>query len=456
MSGPPENLNTSHPVDPTLAHVHDHGHTLNELKAILLQSESVFGKLKVEELDILWEHEFNVVNASSGDGITSKFFDYTSGVSRNGPDVDIPEGESITTKERGDYGAGKEAIPGMAGRFTQEPTGDQDGYLGYYDEANGIGGGVGFKDFDEGEDGATSAGPQPYVFYEQNGEGREIVPQEKWNISPLDGSDTYPELDLTDNVLVRIPHAAYGHSVFPIKLGIVTDDANADFTYAGDGFKMYPAHAFTKPGETMLEKFDLPIEWNVSGTQNNGFTLKATACHYQGEEGRKIKRISGEGFTPQKNGGNTITLNTFPDWTYLMSFRKRTGWDGTDITPVGLSINATHDIEIQVTAGGDFTDTSYGLPDDTETEEAAVEYDIKTWDLTTDSQKTTDTTIGTDRGRREYYDTVAGDKQTPTTLSTSLENAVLASEEALALLARPATSNSTMINYVSMRNGSNF
>lgn len=451
-----ETETTGKPVDPRLGRVHSENYVLNELKTFFLKNQNVFGDINVEELDIIWEHEFNVTNESDGDGITDKFFEYSSGVTRNGPNVDVPEGENIKTRERGDYGAGKQATPGFAGRFNQDPTGDQDGWMGYYDSTNGIGGGVGFQYFAEGENGATSDGAQPYVFYEVQGEGREIVPQENWNISPLDGSDNFPIVDLTNNVLVRIPHAAYGHSVFPIEIGVATDDADADFTYAGDAFKMYPVHAFTKPGETMLEKFDLPIEWNVSGTENNGFVLEATACHYQGDEGRTVKRLSGEGFTPQKNGGNEITLNSFPDWTYLLSFRERTGWESIDITPIGISINASHNIEVQVTVGGDFNDTIYGLPNDTGTTETAVEYDIKTWDLTTDSEKATDSTIGTDRGRREWYDTVAGDKQDPVTLSADLENVVLSSDEALALLARPATSNATTIRYAAIRNGSNF
>lgn len=449
--------NLTDSLDPTGDYTHNDQDTLNQIKRLLLSQNTVFGSQSVEELSILWEHELHAPNASDGDGITNKFFEYSSGnTTRSGADVDVEEGGFVRTKERGDYGAGKQAVPGVAGRWNQVPTNDQDAWMGYYDNSNGIGVGVGYKDFTDGESGATSSGAQPYVFFEVGGEGREVVPQENWNIDTLDGTGIGPAVDLTDGTTVRFPGAAYGHSRCGVEIGVKSDDQDADFSIAGDAFKMYPVHVFTKLGQTMWDEFDLPIEWNTSGSQNNGFVLKATACHYQGDEGRTLKRLSGEGFTPQKNGGNNISLNTFSDWTYLLSFRKRSGWEGIDITPIGVSVNADQNIEMQITVGGDFNNTSYGLPDDTGTTEAAVEYDIKTWDLTTDSQKSTDTTIGTDRGRREYYDTVPGDKQEPVAVGADFEDVVLAGQEPLAVLVRPATSNATDVTYASLRNGSNF
>lgn len=428
------------------------GYTGDDVEEAIIGNLGFFNEFQTNELETIWEHTFQRVDANAGDGITSKFFEY-SGATRNGPDVDLGEGDWIRTKERGRYGAGKPATAGAAARFTQDPVGDQDGWVGYYDDAAGIGGGLGYQDFAEGEGdagGATSAGPQLYAFFERDGEGRTIVPAERFNLGlPND-------FDPTDGFIVRWPHAAYGHVGFITEVGIKTDWQDADIHVAGDAYELVPVHVFTDLGQTMWANFDNPIEWNVSGTQANGFTLKATACHYEGRRGRTLKRSSGEGFTPQKNGGSVITLNAFPDWTYLLSFRKRAGWATTDITPLGASINPTQNIEVQITVGGDFTNTSYGLPVDTPTEEAATEYDIRTWDLASGSEKTTDTAIGTDRGRREFYDTVPGDKQSPISVEAELQNVVVATDEAVALLARPATGTSTDINYAALRNGSNF
>lgn len=450
-----EDETTSEPVEITGKRVHDDGYTLSEIKQLLLANQGLFDDITVEELEILWEHEFYNVDENAGDGISNKFFEY-SNVTRNGADVEVAEGGFIRTKERGDYGAGKQAIPGFACRWNQEPIADQDGWAGYYLNTDGIGAGIGYKHFTEGENNATEAGPQAYLFYEVGGEGKEIVPQEHWNISALDGSDNLPEFDPLAGTLVRLPHAAYGNGRLVVKVGIKTDAQNADFSYAGDGFKMYSAHVFTRPGETMWDHFDLPIEWNVSGTQGNGFLINATACHYQGDQGRTVKRVSGEGFTPNKNSGSAITLNTYPEWTYLESFKLRDGWDGTDITPLGLSINATENVEVQITIGGDFENTSYGLPNDTGETEAATEYDLKTYDLANDQEKTTETTIGTTNGMREWYGVVAGDKQEPVQITQDVEEVVLSGTDALALLARPATSTSTDIRYTTLRNGSNF
>jgi len=425
--------------------------TEGDLERTLLDNLDFFNELTINELETVWEHTFQRVDANSGDGITDKFFEY-SGATRSGPDVSLTEGDWIRTKERGKYGAGKPATAGAALRFTQPPTGDQDGWVGYYDEPAGIGGGLGYQEFAEGAGdggGATEAGPQPYVFLERDGEGRTVVPQERWNINTL------PDFDPSAGFIVRWPHAAYGHVGYVIEVGVKSDWEDADITVDGDAFKLKPVHVFTTLGETMWADFDLPIEWHVTGSEANGFELLATACHYEGQRGRKIKRTSGEGFTPAKNGGSTITLNSFPDWTPLLAFRKRDGWDSTDITPLGFSINPTADVEVEITVGASFSNASYGRPEDTGTTEAATEYDIKTWDLQTDSQKTDETTIDS-RGRREYYDTVPGDKQTPINIQTQLRNAVVATDEPVALLVRPATSTSTEINYAALRNGSNF
>lgn len=453
------NQNVNPPPELTADIVASDNYVLNQLKRQFLEATGVFGAFEVEELGIIWEHELHAPDPDAGNGITDKFFEYDdANVTRSGPDVDVEEGGFIRTRERGDYGAGKQAIPGCAGRWNQDPVGDQDAWMGYYDDSNGIGAGVGYKHFNAGESGASEAGAQFYAFFEVGGEGREVVPAENFNVDALDGSGVAPTLDPTDGITLRMPGAAYGHSRLGIMVGIKTDDADADsISSFRDAFTMYPAHVFTKPGETMWDEFDLPIEWNTSGTQSNGFVLKATACHYQGDLGRKLKRVSGEGFTPQKNGGTAISLNTFPDWTYLLSFRKRTGWEGVDVSPLGVSINTDQNIEVQITVGGDFNNTSYALPDDTAATEGAVEYDIKTWDLANDTEKTEgDTAIGTDRGRREWYDTVPGDKQEPVNVEASLDNVVLSGGDALALLARPATSTATVVNYAALRNGSNF
>jgi hypothetical protein len=423
----------------------------DDVELAILQNLDLFNEFTVNELETIWEHTFQNVDENAGDGITSKFFEYSAGATRDGPDVELGEGEWIKTKDVGKYGAGKPAQPGAAIRYTKTPTGDQDGWVAYYDQASGIGGGVGYQVFSEGEDGANSAGAQLYTFLETGGEGRMIVPQDNWNLHRV------PDLDPTDGFLVRWPHAAYGHARLGMEIGVKTDWEDADIDVAGDAFKLYPVHVFTDQGETMWDRFNLPIEWRATGSVGDDFAVRATACHYEGERGRRIKRTNGDGFTPQKNDGSMITLNGYPNWTYLLSFQKRAGWGGVDITPLGFSINADQNIEVQITVGGDFDDTSYGLPEDTSTEETAVEYDIKTWDLVNDQEKTTDTTIGTGGvGEREYYDTIPGDKQTPVSISQQLENTVVTSSEPIALLARPATGTSTVIRYAALRNGGSF
>lgn len=392
---------------------------------------NIFNEYVTRELQIIWEHSFQKVDENSGNGITDKFFEYAS-VTRSGPDVQVNEGGHINTKEAGDYGAGQPVVAGAAAHFDSTPTGDQDGWIGYTNQANGYG---------FGED-ATS----PYVFNDRAG-NRATVRQSDWNLNKLDGTEGEgPELDTTDGFTVRLPHACYGHSKATVVLGVKRDDG---------GFDLYPVHQFNERGQTMWEIFDLPIEWNLSGTQGDGNFLAATACHYEGETGRGQKRTNGATWTPQKNSGSELSLNAYPDWTFIIGLQNRTGWESTDITPQALSINADQNIEVQVTVGGSFSNTSFGLPEDTSTTECAVEYDLPTYDLSADSEKSTNTTIDS-RGEREWVDVVPGDKQTPINVNAALENVVLASDDILAVLARPATATSTAVRYAALRNGGGF
>lgn len=386
---------------------------------------NMFEEYVTRELQIIWEHSFQNVPPTSGDGITDKFFKYNN-VTRSQADVQVNEGGYIRTRESGDYGAGQPVIAGMAGHFNSEPTGDQDGWLGYVNDRNGAG-------FGWDTDGM-------YVFYEYEGT-REKVYKENWNVDSLEREG----FDPTDGFILRIDHACYGHAEINIDIGIKKENK----------FMMRRCHKFTELGNTMWENFDHPIEWNFSGTQGDGNYLAATACHYEGSAGRTVKRQTGETWTPQKNSGNNITLNTYPNWTYLMGLEKRPDWEEVEITPIQMSINSTNNIEIQLTSRGDFSNTSFGRADDTSTTETGINFDLATYDLANDTEKTNDTTINS-VGEREWIDVVVGDKQQPVNIQGDISNIALGQDDTLALLARPATSNSTDIRFAGMRVGEGF
>lgn len=411
----------------------------------LYEQKNVYNELNTRQLEIIWEHSVGKVPAS--EGITTKFFDYSAGVTRDGPSAVVGEGEYIQTKEVGDYGGGQPVVAGMTFEINQQPQNDQDGWTGYSDQTDGVG--LGVRDFavDEGTPGATTSGPQPYVFFERFGNSRIVVPQEHWNINKCNQeAGEGPPLDLTDGVTVRNPHACYFHTNATVEVGIKLDEG---------GFALVPVHEFNHQGGPMWSHSDLPAQTRVTGTQANGFTAKLTTVHYEGETGRDVKRTNGQPWTPQFNGGANISLNAHPAWTYIMGFRKRSGWEKVDVSPQTLSLNADQNVEVQLTVGGSFSNTAFGLPEDTSSSECATEYDLATWDLSTDSEKSTDTSIDS-IGEREWIDVVAGDKQNPIDISAALEDIVLASNEILALLARPATANATDVRYAALRNGGGF
>jgi hypothetical protein len=412
----------------------------------LYRQKNLFNELKTRELQIIWEHSFAKVPAAAG--ITDKFFEYSPGVARDGPSAVVGEGEYITTKESGDYGGGQPVIAGAAFGIDSQPTGDQDAWVGYSNQTDGVG--VGVREFaaGEGDPGASTSGPQPYVFFERFGNQRTVVPQEHWNLNTLQAGDADegPPLDLTDGVTARFPHACYFHSAATVELGV---------KLAGGGFALVPVHEFNHQGGPMWSHSDLPVQLRASGTQGDGWSAKLTTVHYEGETGRNTKRTNGQSWTPQFNGGAALSLAAYPDWTYVMAFRKRAGWERADVTPQALSLNADQNVEVQITVGGSFSNTAWDLPEDTGSSECATEYDLATYDLASGSEKTTNTSVDA-VGEREWVDVAAGDKQTTVSVEADLEKVVLASDEPVALLTRPAASTATGIRYAALRNGGGF
>lgn len=406
----------------------------------LYDQKNLFDELSTRELQIIWEHSFAKVPET--EGFTDKFFTY-SGATRDGPSAAMGEGDWIKTKEVGDYGGGQPVLAGSTFEINQQPTGDQDAWTGYTDQVDGVG--LGVRDFDQGEGtpGATTAGPQPYVFFERFGNSRVIVPQEHWNINVCDGSrDDGPELDLSDGVTVRMPHACYFHSKAGVELGIKLDNG---------GFALVPVHEFNYRGGPMWSHSDLPVQTRVTGTEGNGFEARTTTVHYEGETGRGVKRVTGEVWTPQKDNGNVLSLNAYPNWTYVMGFQRRSGWEKIDLTPLYLTLNTTQDVEAQITIGGSFSGTSFDgtYPEYIPDSERAVNYDLSL------PNAGTETTIDT-IGQREWADFISGDKQDPVNVGANLENVTLGATDVVAFMIRPATATAGDLNGASLANGAGF
>lgn len=408
----------------------------------LYRQKNVFDELITRELQIIWEH--SIAKVPPSEGITEKFFDYSAGVTRDGPSAIVGEGEYIQTKEYGDYGGGQPVLAGGTFEIDQQPTGDQDGWVGYVDTRNGYG--LGVKDFaaGEGTPGATSAGPQPYVFFQRFGNARTVVPQEHWNLNTCTAGDADegPPLDLTDGVTVRLPHACYFHSQAVIEVGIKLDNG---------GFALVPVHEFNHKGGPMWEHSDLRMRMETSGTAGNGFASKLTTVHYEGETGRSVKRVTGEAWTPQKNNGNALSINAYPNWTYVIGFQRRSGWGKIDLTPLHLTLNTTQDVEAQITIGGSFSGTNFDgtYPEDISDSERAVNYDLS---LPNASAETTIDAVG----QREWIDFIAGDKQDPVNVGASLKNVTLGATDVVAFMVRPATGTAGDVNGAALSNGAGF
>jgi hypothetical protein len=160
--------------------------------------------------------------------------------------------------------------------------------------------------------------------------------------------------------------------------------------------------------------------------------------------------VNGQAWTPQKNGGVALSLDAYPDWTYVMGFRKRQGWTSADVSPLSITFSANENTELMLVSGSGLSNTSYSRPPETGAAEAAVEYDLGATDA-----KTNDTAVDS-LGEQEWYDVVAGSTSGPIDTRADLERVELAGREPLSLVARPATGNPAEVQYAALRNGGGF
>lgn len=271
----------------------------------------------------------------------AKNWTFTDGdVTKQESEVELASTTMLETQQRGNYPPGAESIPGVAFRVTGAPTAGR-ADAGYFTDSNGIG---------AGEDATDS-----YVFL--RGGGTEVrVYRSNWNGYVPDG-----RLWASDRpVITRFPHLFYGGGDLEIRAVI----------HGETGSELRTLHTFTPdnvdqiPAGPPIQQPNLPVRFESDSL--SGGALRANACHYEFGQPETETRINGEHFT-QVDAGTT-------DWTPLLVWQKRPGWEMVNVEPLKVSVAAqTNPAKLELQLNPTLSNTSTSLPVHTDGGETAVE-----------------------------------------------------------------------------------
>lgn len=312
------------------------------IEASLDKRSNDFNELSVRQLETQWKHKVSVVPESVG--ITTRWWEYTAGVTRTGPSAEVSAGEHIYTRKVGEYNVGDPALAGAGVRFgstlPQDGAGD-DWWTGYTNRlspnvTDAEGAGIGVKYFQAGEGdegGAKEAGPQEYVWFRSSVSGvpDTVVPKDRWN-----GSQ--PDLDFfRDGGFVRCPFLFYDEGYIGINWGLKT-------RYGTDSRRL---HTFTVEESPMWNLSDMPIQMGTSGANVTGYI---DAAHFKAGAINRTIRENFEGRDGSVMGSSVSISQGTP--TPLISIQLRDGWESLNIRPLSLRVSCDDSYYVGISVGG--------------------------------------------------------------------------------------------------------
>lgn len=332
--------------------------TAKTLEEVMDARTNDFDELETQQLETQWEHKISAIPES--EGITTRWWDYTAGVTRSGPEAQIPTGEDITTKQSGEYIVGVPALAGFAYRVEGAATsgsGD-DSWAGYTDRLEAAdsadnGAGVGHKYFTDGEGdagGAEGAGEQEYVWFKSGVSGVSdlVIPRDQWNgddLSDIVGSD---ENLFHMGVFGRLDFTFYNQGCVHVNVGIKTDD--------GD-LKIRTLHNFNVKSKPMWTQSDLKIQVRTEGVNLNSYL---NAAHFRGGKSNSFSRRNGSGRDGTVMGSGVTVSQGTP--VPLISIKSRPGWENVNLTPTAHSAELDESYYIFLSIGSDLTNATFEAP----------------------------------------------------------------------------------------------
>lgn len=332
--------------------------TAKTLEDVMAARTNDFDELEVAELKTQWKHKISVVPES--EGITTRWWTYTGGVSRVGPEAQVPPENTITTNQSGEYIVGVPALAGMAYRVEGDAQSgsNDDSWAGYTDRVDVAdsadnGAGVGYAYFSDGEGdegGADGAGDQEYVWFKSGVSGVDDlrIPRDQWNgedISDIVGSD---ERLFHRGGFVRLDFTFYNQGAVHVNWGFKTDSGNLEIK---------TLHNFNVPSSPMWSQSDLKIQVGTLGTNLNSYI---NASHFRGGNGQRTIRGNGTGRDGTVMGSSVSVSAGTP--IPLISIKMRDGWENVNLTPTGYSVEMDGSYYAFVSIDSDVTNPTFEAP----------------------------------------------------------------------------------------------
>lgn len=332
---------------------------LDELVSGQTEWTNDFNKVETENSITQWKHKISVIPES--EGITTRWWELTAGVSRVGPEAQIPPGDTLRTKQSGEYIVGKPALAGGAIRVegTAQSGASDDFWGGYTDrvnetEANDNGAGIGLAYFDEGEGdegGAETAGEQEYVWFKSgvSGVSDKRVPRDQWN---GDSIDVIAEEENGDIIrkggFVRVDFTFYNQGSVKVKWGFKRDNGTIE---------VKTLHAFNVSNDPMWSQSDLHMEFGTEGTNLTGYT---NAAHFESGSAARTIRENGTGRDGAVLGSGVTVAQGDP--RPLISIQLRDSWENVNIQPVALNAEFDDSFYLFISVGSDLVGATFEDP----------------------------------------------------------------------------------------------
>jgi len=409
-----------------------------EVADALDQKSNAFEEVKVKELKTQWKRKISVIPPS--EGVTTRWWSYTNGVSREGPKAVVPAGEQIKTDQSGEYNVGDPALYGSGVAFGGTDPGDGDkwwtGYTNRLDPntPDSDGCGIGVKYFSQGEGdlgGATEAGPQEYVWFDSSVTGVSdlVIPKEQWD------NPNVPTKLFRDGGFMRVNYYFYDEGFARINWGVKHDE----------GFDIRTLHTFTVQENPMWVQSDLKGQMKTVGAGIEGYII---AAHFKAGVANKTIRQNAEGRDGGVlgNGVNVVQGEPIP----LVSINLRDGWENVNITPLGLSVDMDGSYYVFISVDAELTNSNFRQPGDDIPE---FSQDTSEYAVLADNQADGFGASGV--GTVEYQRYVSnGGRTTTSNVSEKLEGFGLADGEIATLGVVPV--DATALNGSSLRWGTNF
>lgn len=296
-----------------------------------------------------------LIDISSDDPLTDQKDIWTDGVSHIKSESKYrlranSSTESLETVQYLPYSIGYKSEVGIALRVPTAPTGDQEIRWGYWDGNNGA-----YLGFDSGG-----------VFTEfiRDGTRQGKTYEDDW-VSETRNSNVDVETALGEGVVTRLGLSLYNYGEITFEF-FPRDDKNRQIRRV--------VHTGSPRETTTLSQQNNPIRVEVDNPSSSDFDVfvadRQAAVRGNTEASRRIT-------TEFNTTGSLDGTN----WVPLVSFRRKSGFNGTEVNVFSLDVQTADDAVLQLRSDVSLTGASWGSPSVVDSSETALEVDLSATDV---------------------------------------------------------------------------